>query len=299
MNFTFTDEQLSFGAAVREVLRDHCHPSDRGSGWKQLAELGFFTALVDEEAGGLGLSLIDVIPAIEETGRAAMPGPVVESLAAAPHLPLAGRTALLVDGVALDADLAEAVVDVEGYVVANPVLEPSPGVDPGRVPFSVRAAGQGEPFAGADLLTRRVTVGVSAQLVGVARALLARSVDHARTRTQFGRPIGAFQAVKHQLADVAIAVEFAAPLVHRAALTVDGEGSPPRGRADRDASAAKVAAGEAAALAARTALQVHGAIGYTDELDLRFWLARTWSLTGAYGTTAVHRARVTEAVFGA
>ncbi|MGV9309081.1 acyl-CoA dehydrogenase family protein [Nonomuraea sp. NPDC003727] len=372
MNFTFTDEQLSLGAAVRQALRDHCHPSDRGSGWKQLAELGFFTALVDEEAGGLGLALIDVIPAVEETGRAAMPGPVVETLAAAPYAPGAGRIALLVDGVALDADLADVVLDATGGAPADCVLEPLAAVDPGRVPFAVdrertvapvrertvapvrertvapvrerpAAAGPGQapltvdpvgerpaavgpeqapftvdpvreaplaadPVREAPLavaagpgatgpLLRRVTVGVSAQLVGVARELLARSVEYAKTRTQFGQPIGAFQAVKHRLADVAIAVEFAAPLVHRAALSVDRAGS--RQNVDRDVSAAKVAAGEAAALAARAALQVHGAIGYTDELDLRFWLARTWSLTAAYGTTAAHRARVTEAVFGA
>ncbi|MGW5685731.1 acyl-CoA dehydrogenase family protein [Nonomuraea sp. NPDC003754] len=346
MNFTFTEEQLSLGAAVRQALRDHCHPSDRGSGWKQLAELGFFTALVDEEAGGLGLALIDVIPAVEETGRAAMPGPVVETLAAAPYAPGAGRIALLVDGVALDADLADVVLDATGGAPADCVLEPLAAVDPGRVPFAVdrertvdpvqerpatvgpgrvppmadpvgersAAVGPGQapltadPVREAPLavaagpgatgpLLRRVTVGVSAQLVGVARELLARSVEYAKTRTQFGQPIGAFQAVKHQLADVAIAVEFAAPLVHRAALSVDRAGS--RQNVDRDVSAAKVAAGEAAALAARAALQVHGAIGYTDELDLRFWLARTWSLTAAYGTTAAHRARVTEAVFGA
>ncbi|MET9343065.1 acyl-CoA dehydrogenase family protein [Nonomuraea sp. NPDC003804] len=365
MNFTFTDEQLSLGAAVRQALRDHCHPSDRGSGWKQLAELGFFTALVGEEAGGLGLALIDVIPAVEETGRAAMPGPVVETLAAAPYAPGAGRIALLVDGVALDADLADVVLDATGGAPADCVLEPLAAVDPGRMPFAVdrertvapvqerpAAAGPGQaPFTldpvgerpaavgpgqasptadparerpaaaapGQATLTadpvreaplavaagpgatgpllRRVTVGVSAQLVGVARELLARSVEYAKTRTQFGQPIGAFQAVKHQLADVAIAVEFAAPLVHRAALSVDRAGS--RQNVDRDVSAAKVAAGEAAALAARAALQVHGAIGYTDELDLRFWLSRTWSLTAAYGTTAAHRARVTEAVFGA
>ncbi|MGW4475589.1 acyl-CoA dehydrogenase family protein [Nonomuraea sp. NPDC004354] len=346
MNFTFTEEQLSLGAAVRQALRDHCHPSDRGSGWKQLAELGFFTALVDEEAGGLGLALIDVIPAVEETGRAAMPGPVVETLAAAPYAPGAGRIALLVDGVALDADLADVVLDATGGAPADCVLEPLAAVDPGRVPFAVdrertvapvqerpaavgpgrvppmadpvgerpAAVGPGQapltadPVREAPLavaagpgvtgpLLRRVTVGVSAQLVGVARELLARSVEYAKTRTQFGQPIGAFQAVKHRLADVAIAVEFAAPLVHRAALSVDRAGS--RQNVDRDVSAAKVAAGEAAALAARAALQVHGAIGYTDELDLRFWLARTWSLTAAYGTTAAHRARVTEAVFGA
>ncbi|MEU4331615.1 acyl-CoA dehydrogenase family protein [Nonomuraea dietziae] len=298
MNFAFTSEQLAFAAAVREVLRDRCDPSDRLSCWKELAELGFFAALAPEEAGGLGLSLIDVVPALEETGRAAMPGPVVETLVAAPYAPEGvTRVSLLVDGVALDADLADLVVDVTGPFAVPVRPEPRRALDPGRQPYGVTVAGEPERLPGsAEALLRRATVGTAAQLVGVARTLLARSVEYARTRTQFGRPIGAFQAVKHQLADVAIAVEFAVPLVHRAALSVDAQDAP---RPDRDVSAAKAAAGEAASLAARTALQVHGAIGYTGELDLRFWLARTWSLGAAYGTSAEHRIRVREAVFGA
>src|SRR4029077_6170248 len=62
----------------------------------------------------------------------------------------------------------------------------------------------------------------SAQLLGAGRALLEASVRHVRTRVQFGRPVGAFQAVKHKLADVAIGLEFARPLLGAAALTLDG-----------------------------------------------------------------------------
>jgi alkylation response protein AidB-like acyl-CoA dehydrogenase len=99
---------------------------------------------------------------------------------------------------------------------------------------------------------------------------------------QFGAPIGRFQAVKHQLADVAIGLEFSRPLLYGAAVT----GTP------RDVSAAKVACGDAAYRAARTALQVHGAIGYTEEYPLSLWLTKVRALVSAWGTPADHRARV-------
>jgi alkylation response protein AidB-like acyl-CoA dehydrogenase len=137
----------------------------------------------------------------------------------------------------------------------------------------------------------------SAQLLGAGRALLEASVRHASVRAQFGRPVGAFQAVKHRLADVAIALEFARPLLDAAAeaLAADGAGPPApdgAGTAARDVSAAKVACADAAYLAARAALQVHGAIGYTAEHDLSLWLAKVRALVPAWGTQAEHRARV-------
>ena len=89
--------------------------------------------------------------------------------------------------------------------------------------------------------------------------MLDLSVTHALTREQFGVPIGSFQAVKHQLADVYVANAFAAPVVARAAWSVATD--VPTG--SRDASHAKYAASRAAGLAARTALQVHAGIGYT------------------------------------
>jgi alkylation response protein AidB-like acyl-CoA dehydrogenase len=138
------------------------------------------------------------------------------------------------------------------------------------------------------------TLASAAQLLGAGRALLEASVRHAAQRAQFGRPIGAFQAVKHQLADVAIALEFARPLLDAAAVAA-GHGW---ATARRDVSAAKVACADAAYRAARTALQVHGAIGYTEELDLSLWLAKVRALVPAWGSQSEHRAVVLAAVTG-
>lgn len=313
MNFAFTDEQLALAATVRDVLRAHCPPAalrtERRPGWEHLAALGFFGLLLPPESDGLGLGLTDVLPALEETGRACLPGPVVETAVAAPYL-VAGTPKLASGAVCVsvllpgqayapDADLADLIVvagaDGLRLVAKESVrLTSRPGMDPLRPIFEV-AFDESERLGGAaGPALLRVTVATAAQLIGVARELLAVSVAYARVRTQFGAPIGSFQAVKHQLADVAVAVDFAAPLVYRAALAVDRATA----TVERDVSAAKAAAGEAATLAARVALQVHGAIGYTEELDLRFWLARAWSLSAAYGTTAVHRERLRTAVMG-
>ena len=136
------------------------------------------------------------------------------------------------------------------------------------------------------------TLACAAQLLGAGRALLEASVRHAGQRTQFGRPIGAFQAVKHQLADVAIGLEFAGPLLDAAAGALDTSGC----HVARDVSAAKVACTDAARRAARAALQVHGAIGYTEEHDLHLWLLKVRALAGAWGSQAEHRARVMAAI---
>jgi alkylation response protein AidB-like acyl-CoA dehydrogenase len=281
--------------------------SERRPAWEQLAALGFFGLLLPPEADGLGLDLADILPALEETGRACLPGPVVETAVAAPYL-VAGLPKLASGAVCVtvlppgqayapDADLADLLVVVRPggtrLVAKESVrLAARRGVDPGRPLFEVAFEESEELGGSAVPALRRATVATAAQLIGVARELLAVTVGYARVRTQFGAAIGSFQAVKHQLADVAVAVDFAAPLVHRAALAVDRSAA----TAERDVSAAKAAAGEAAVLAARVALQVHGAIGYTEELDLRFWLARAWSLSAAYGTTAAHRERLRTAI---
>ena len=147
----------------------------------------------------------------------------------------------------------------------------------------------------ADAAARAVELGtlmVSAQLLGAARTMLEMSTGHAVQREQFGRRIGEFQAVKHHLAEVAVAVEFTRPLVHGAAVALDGRSRD----AGRDVSAAKVAAGRTADRAARAALQVHGAIGYTQEHDLSVWLLYVRALVNAWGTAAHHRDRVLTAL---
>ncbi len=130
----------------------------------------------------------------------------------------------------------------------------------------------------------RGALGTAAQLLGLASYLLDTTVAYACTRRQFERPIGQFQAVQHRLADVLVAIEFARPLVRHAASTL----------APQDVSAARLAATDSADQAARAALQVHGAIGYTAELDLHLWLRRVWSLRTAWGTPEWHRARLAD-----
>jgi alkylation response protein AidB-like acyl-CoA dehydrogenase len=92
---------------------------------------------------------------------------------------------------------------------------------------------------------------------------------------------------------VRIALDFVRPLVHGAAVTFGTD------HRAQDVSAAKVAASEGAYLAARTALQLHGAIGYTEEHDLSLWLLKVRALVSAWGTTAHHRGRLLTTITGA
>jgi alkylation response protein AidB-like acyl-CoA dehydrogenase len=138
----------------------------------------------------------------------------------------------------------------------------------------------------------RGALGTAAQLLGLTAALLATTVEYASQRYQFGAPIGSYQAIKHKLADVRVALEFSRPLVYRAAVSVS-EDDP---AAPVHVSMAKARAGDAAALAARHALQCHGAIGYSYEHDLHLWIKRVWALGAAWGDGAWHRERVARAI---
>ncbi|MDT5143878.1 MAG: hypothetical protein QOI79_3241, partial [Mycobacterium sp.] len=240
-------------------------------------------------------------------GRWCVPGPVTESIAVAPVL-LADdeRCAALAAGelivtVALpphvpratDADTAglTLLADVGGNVSEARPGEQHESVDPSRRLFGVSA---GESAWQADV-ARGYEFGAlatAAQLIGAGQALLDAAVDYAKQRAQFGRIIGSYQAIKHKLADVHIALELARPLVYGAALSLADQ-SPDTAR---DVSAAKASASDAALLAARTALQTHGAIGFTAEHNLSLWLLRVQALRPAWGDPATHRRRVLEAL---
>jgi alkylation response protein AidB-like acyl-CoA dehydrogenase len=139
--------------------------------------------------------------------------------------------------------------------------------------------------AAAALLADRAAAGTAALLVGLADRMVAMAAAYAKERHQFGKPIGSFQAVKHHLANARVALEFARPAAYRAAWSL----ATAQPTLSHDASMAKAMASDAADLAARVALQVHGAIGYTWECDLHFFLKRTWALSRAWGDAATHR----------
>ncbi|MDT0454892.1 acyl-CoA dehydrogenase family protein [Streptomyces sp. DSM 41527] len=281
--------------------------------WARIAAAGVFALAVTERHGGLGPLPVELALSFVELGRHAVPGPLAETVAAAALLERLGESAAAQDLLpriaagdavvslcargpyAVDADAADTVLVVEGDTVrrtdAHGPMQTS--LDPARRPArplgggEVLATGPAVAAAGAHAVdvARLVT---AAQALGVGRALLAETVSYAKQRTQFHRPIGSFQAVKHRLADTLIGLEFAQPLVYAGALAVASDAP----SAGREVAAAKVAAGEAAYAAARTALQVHGAVGYTAELDLSLWIRKARPLRDAWGTPAECRARV-------
>jgi hypothetical protein len=240
----------------------------------------------------------------EEAGYAALPEPFVEhALVGAPLV--AGAIAGVVDGsVAVTAgdplapygataDLA-VVLAPDPQLVAHGEWSVARSVDGSRRPARVERVVQGRPLARDEVRTAfwRGNLGYAAQLLGLARRMLAMTVGYVAERRQFGVPIGSFQAVKHHLADVRITVEFAAPLVYRAAYS-QATGDPD---ASTHTAMAKAQAADAAALAARASLQCHGAIGYSYEHDLHLFMKRAWALGRTWGDAAWHRDRVAGAL---
>lgn len=140
---------------------------------------------------------------------------------------------------------------------------------------------------------QRGALSVAGQLLGLAQRMLDLSVDYVAQRKQFGRAIGSFQAVKHHLADVAAKIEFARPVLYRAAWALAHQ-QPESGLY---VSQARLACDDAAQLAARHGIQVHGAMGYTWEVDLQMFMKRSWSLASSWGDRAFHQQRINTALF--
>jgi len=289
MRFQLTEDQRDFENALDDLLAasntvaaarawtegDHA----LGLGiWKRLTDLGVNGLLAE------GGSLVDLVVAHEALGRhlavgpwievAALSSPYPERVTAGDLLTVAAPGA----GFALDADVAELV---EGDVGAQ--LE---SVDATRRVFATHGRFMGD----ADV----AALACAAQLLGAGERVLADTVTYVQQRQQFGRPIGSFQAVKHRLADVRIALDFARPLIYGAALSVSTDST----TGARDVSAAKAFTAGAGWQAARAALQLHGAVGYTQELDLGLWILRIRALVSAWGTPAFHRQRILQSLVG-
>lgn len=315
MNFEIDEGQRDFAKSIDAALGSADLPAavrawsagDTGPGrkvWATLAELGVTALAVPEEQDGIGAHPVDLVVALERVGRWNVPGPVAESLAVAPVL-LAGddRAAALASGEliatvavsgfmprAVDADFAELILIGDGNQAHEGTAHAAhQSVDLSRKLFDVSTSGSSWS-ADVERAVEFGALATAALLIGAGQALLDSAVDYAKQRTQFGRVIGSYQAIKHKLADVHIALELARPLVFGAALSL-ADSSP---ETARDVSAAKVAASDAGLLAARSALQTHGAIGFTSEHDLSLSLLRVQALRSAWGDPAAHRRRLLE-----
>ena len=332
MHFAFTDDQKMLRDTVREVLQRECLPEVVRAGWegcsegsravwKTLAETGVIGMTASEQLGGMAMTDLDLALPFEEMGYAALPGPLVGTVATGiPLLEAAGTDAQLQRWLgsaaagearvvvsfddrasvphAASSDVLLAERGGAGYCVpmADVAIAAELSVDRtrelGRVSFEARDEYRMrrdiDSTALFGLARERAALATAAQLIGLCRRMLDMAVQYAKDREQFGKPIGAQQAIKHGLANALIEQEFARPLVYRAAWSLATSS------ADLEVavSLAKIYAGRAAKFAAKEALQVHGAIGYTIECDLHMWMKRAWALAAAHGDAAYHRERI-------
>lgn len=336
MDFTFSEDQLLFQQSVREFLveqvtteyqRGHWETETGRDAalWKSLAELGLTGLTVPEAHGGLGLGLVDFVLLAQECGYVALSENLVDTVMVAVPLLLAldntkfnqtwlpkiaagdlrvalghHRNRVVADAHVADLVLMQHADELHALTPEQFSFVRNESVDPGRRLFSVdwkpsksTCLAQG---AAAQRLWQQAlnhgAVGAAAQQLGLAQRMIDLAVQYTGERQQFGKAIGSFQAVKHLLADVAVRLEYAKAPVYRAAWSLGNVG----GRTATQVSHAKLAAGDAALLAARNTMQVHGAMGYTWEVDLHIFMKRAWALDGTWGDRAFHKQRVAEFV---
>ncbi|WP_432993659.1 acyl-CoA dehydrogenase family protein [Dactylosporangium sp. CA-233914] len=286
MRFAPTDEQIELAEAVREPLA--------AADWNALAAMDVFAALVPAERGGLGLAETDLVGVLEAAGYAAIAEPfAATAFVAAPLLAALGdpraagscKIALAgPDGLTAFGANADWILHLDGDVAR---IGAAAGAPVSTVDTTLAAV----VSTGADVLTTdpalvrtarlRAGLALAAELVGLGRRMLDLTVAYVKQRHQFGVPVGSFQAVKHHLADATLGLEFAAPEALAAAWAIEHDVD-----AERAVDAAVVLAAEAAHEAGRTAIQCHGAIGYTVEYELHRFVKRAWALEALAGTGA-------------
>jgi alkylation response protein AidB-like acyl-CoA dehydrogenase len=290
--------------------------------WKEMSDLGWPGIFIGEEHGGQGLGVVELVILMEELGYALAPAPFLSNAAAGLMIQHAGSdaqrdkwlpgiasgeargtVAYVENGVAslvADADSADVIVlfdsdsDTASVVAASDVkVEKVDTIDSTRS-FSRVTPSEGEELTGgrgpAGDAVAPIAVAVAAELVGVAQRAMEMAVEYAKDRQQFGRPIGAYQAVSHRCAQMLLETEGARSATLYAAWTADHEPE----SLQLAASMAKAYASDAGWRVTSSSLQVHGGIGFTWEHDLHFFLKRAKADGHLFGSAREHRERVAE-----
>ena len=325
MDFDFNDEQREIKSTAHDFLGSRFKPekvrelaeSDSPYDdeiWKEMCELGWPGIALSEEFGGQGLGAVELVILLEELGYYCAPAPFISNAYAGAVIQEAGsdeQKSKWLPGIAsgeargageigCDPDPivgaaggAEILVmaAADGAKLVKPdeaELERIDMIDTTRAYYRVKADG-GEPLPGDISISTRVgQIAAAAELVGIAQGALDMAVAYAKERQQFGRPIGAYQAVSHRLADMLWEVEEARSLTYSAAWAAD---------ADPDllplaASMAKARASDAATSVTHNAIQTFGGIGFTWEHDIHFFLKRARCMAQFMGSARAHRDHV-------
>ena len=318
VDFDLSSDQLALRDAARELL-DARSSSERvrklidssemydADLWREMAEQGWLALDLAEDDGGLGLGFVEVAVLAEEVGRHVAPAPYASTVLARQALagtPWAERLTsgesigaiAWGGGVVVDAAIADVLVVVDlDAVTAYDIAGRRPGaeaaMDLTRPVSRTMSLDDGLRVGDADLATvllDRGATAYAAELLGAAQRMLEATVEYAKVREQFGRPIGSFQAVKHRCADMLVDVEGMRSAVWYAAWAIDADAE------DRSlaASTAKAWASDAGMRVLNSALQVHGGIGFTWEHDLHLYLKRAHLDAMLFGDASYHRERI-------
>lgn len=328
MDFSFTPDQLELRAQARSFLEGRFPllslPDlvDRDPGWDpaswvELARLGWLGVSVPESLGGAGLGFVEEAILLEEFGRCLYPGPYMTTLALAlPALDDARLAEVAAGTLRWSALLGPApgpvpelnrvdwvvVVAAPDQLLAVPAGgEMLPSIDPSR-PMGRLERASGVGLAEGDQAKRisqrmrdRLLTALALEALGGGQRVLELSLDHARSREQFGRPIGAYQAVSHPLVDSYVELELARSLTYWAAWCISAD----HPSSSLAASAAKAAAADAAVHACERAIQTHGGLGFTWESPLHRYYKRALWIEAFGGSPAQQRRRVAEQLLAA
>jgi alkylation response protein AidB-like acyl-CoA dehydrogenase len=293
---------------VRRILETET--AHDASLWRKTAEQGWCGMTVPEAYGGMALGLVEIAAAMEEAGRALVPGPLLAHLTATAMLSAGGseelkrrvlpalaageRIATFTDPTKLfvmDAGVAGCVVAGDLFVETFTARE-MPGIDRTRRLYAIDYSG-GEPFG--DGWDRGLAIGTAllcAELTGAMQRMLDLTVDYVKTRKQFGKPVGAYQLVQAMCADMLVATESARSATYYAAYALENE----LPEAITAVSVAKSYINEAARQTGNHAIQAHGGMGFTWESDLHLYYRRAKAAETAFGDTAFHRERIAQLV---
>jgi alkylation response protein AidB-like acyl-CoA dehydrogenase len=290
--------------------------------WSQFAELGWLSIRLHPDRGGLGLGLSEMCALAEQMGRVLTPEPVLSVALTANLLPdavlqpvLSGErvvlpafaafegTAPLGAGGNITGEAESTQGEAAAYVVqttAGAVLveagarglrvEPRATHDGGYLTtVSFDKTGGTVLAAGLDDVREEAALLHAAYLLGLSDAAFELTLGYLRTRQQFGRPIGSFQAIQHRCVDLYLEIALTRAAIESAATLLD-EGATGNTR-QRSVSLAKARATLAAARVTREAIQLHGGIGYSDEADIGLYLRKSMTVAGLFGSERFHRMR--------
>jgi alkylation response protein AidB-like acyl-CoA dehydrogenase len=320
MDFDLSKPQKLLKQSARELLARECPPSrvrralDEASDnelWQTIADQGWTGLTIPEGQGGLGLGLVELAVVMEEAGRVCMPGPFLPTMFAAAILakidanePLekiaAGElkaTVAIADAeheahFVMEAQAADLIVFVEGNRIAlveKPSIRRTPSMDETRklstVSFDSDDAAASSK-ADIDEAIDLATIALCAEMVGGMQWVLDTTVEYAKTRQQFGRPIGSFQAVQHQCADMLLLTESSRSATYFAAYE----------RSPLAVSVAKAYCSDAYREVCNKGIQVHGGIGFTWEHDLQLYYKRAKASETLFGDATFHRERIAKLV---